>query len=241
MASKNPFAVPPGTGSLPAARSSTGSARRRRRLLCWHAPAPMLLRGRHSSRSGRTTRGSGDPGRVWPRRTGRAGVLALWRRGRLGGRLRCRHLWRGCWVLRPCPDAYLQSRPQPKQGPFPRPPFGGGVTGRLRLPFGTTGPSDSRPARSPFAVGLWGSPSFDVNRRDGSLLFRIDLSPHALLPTPRASRTAPVLFSGAVCCLRRDMSGSACPTFRVFISRGCKLRLMLGLRTCSPPADRTTR
>ena len=41
---------------------------------------------------------------------------------------------------------------------------------------------------------------------------------------------------GAVCCLRREMSGSAGPTFRVFLSRGCKVRVMLGLRTCSPPA-----
>src|SRR4051812_39803038 len=108
------------------------------------------------------------------------------------------------------------------------------------------GPSDSRPARRPFTFGLWAAPSSDVNRRDGSLLFRTGLCPHALRPTPRASCTAPegktrASRTGAVCCLRRDMSGSAGPTFRVFLSRGCTVRLLLGLRTCSPPAGRTAR
>ena len=102
-------------------------------------------------------------------------------------------------------------------------------------------PSDSRPARSCFTFGLSGSPSPDIGNRDGSLLFRIELCPHALLPTPRASCTAPVSSTGAVCCLRRDMSGSASPAFRMFISRGCKVRMTLGLRTCSPPTHRTTR
>jgi hypothetical protein len=110
-------------------------------------------------------------------------------------------------------------------------------------------PSDSRPARSAFAVGLYGPPSPDAARAwpsplaagNGSLLFRIQLCPHALLCTPRASCTAPNLFTGAVCCLRRDMSGSAIATFRLLISRGCKVRLMLGLRSCSPPTGLTTR
>jgi hypothetical protein len=100
-------------------------------------------------------------------------------------------------------------------------------------------PSDSRPARSAFAIGLYGPPSLNVSNRDGSLLFRIELSPHAVLSTPRASCVDPM--SDAVCCLRRDMSGSASPTFRVLISRGCKVRLMLGLRTCSPPPSLMTR
>ena len=107
-------------------------------------------------------------------------------------------------------------------------------------------PSDSRPARSCFTFGLSEPPLPDVRqgtalrgRRDGSLLFRIELSPHALLSTPRPSCAAPI--SRAVCCLRRDMSGSAGTTFRLLISRGCKVRLMLGLRTRLPPARRMTR
>lgn len=77
----------------------------------------------------------------------------------------------------------------------------------------------------------------DVGRQDGSLLFRTKLSPHALLHTPRVSCIAPVL--DAVCCLRPDMNGSANPTFRLFILRGCKVRLVLCLRSCSPPRNPT--
>src|SRR5206468_4333248 len=44
-----------------------------------------------------------------------------------------------------------------------------------------------------------------LGSRDGPLLFRIGLSPHAVLSTPRASCVDPV--ANAVCCLRRDMSG----------------------------------
>src|SRR4051794_11241223 len=102
-------------------------------------------------------------------------------------------------------------------------------------------PSDSRPARSAFAIGLYGPPSPDVAAGNGSLLFRIKLCPHVRLHTPRPSCTAPINGTGAVCCLRRDVSGSAKTTFRLFISRGCKVRLMLGLRTCSPPPRLTAR
>jgi len=82
-------------------------------------------------------------------------------------------------------------------------------------------PSDSLPARRPFAFGLWASPSPDVGRRVGSLLFRVRLSLRALLHTPGASCTLPVMtvttfsphavttihavLSGTVCCLRRGM------------------------------------
>jgi len=44
----------------------------------------------------------------------------------------------------------------------------------------------------------------------------------------------------AVCCLRRDMNGSATSPFRGLISRGCKVHFMLGPLTCSPPDSRTT-
>ena len=49
-------------------------------------------------------------------------------------------------------------------------------------------------------------------RRDGSLQFRTELCPHALLTTPRASCIPPEL-ADAVCCLRRDMTGSAARPF----------------------------
>ena len=42
---------------------------------------------------------------------------------------------------------------------------------------------------------------------------------------------------GAVCCLRRDMIGSPIPPFRVVLSRGCKVHLMLGLRLCFLPQE----
>ena len=98
---------------------------------------------------------------------------------------------------------------------------------------GTTNPSDSLPARLPFALGLWAPPSPDVGRWRGPLLFRVELSSHALLHTPGKSCAAP--DSGAVCCLRRDMIGSAFPPFGSLLSRGCKVHpLGLGLRRCSP-------
>jgi hypothetical protein len=98
---------------------------------------------------------------------------------------------------------------------------------------GTTNPSDSLPARLPFALGLWSPPSPDTGRWVGPLLFRAELSSHALLSTPGKSCAAP--DSDAVCCLRRDMIGSAFPPFGSLLSRGCKVHPFgLGLRLCSP-------
>ena len=105
---------------------------------------------------------------------------------------------------------------------------------------GTTNPSDSLPARLPFALGLWAPPSPDVGRWVGPLLFRVGLSSHALLNTPRKSCAAPA--SGAVCCLRREMIGSAFPPFGSLLSRGCKVHPFgLGLRLCSPRPRPTPR
>jgi len=105
---------------------------------------------------------------------------------------------------------------------------------------GTTNPSDSLPARTPFALGLWEPLSPDVGRRVGPLLFRVELSSHALLSTPGKSCAAPL--SDAVCCLRRDMIGSAFPPFGSLISRGCKVHPFgLGLRLCSPRPRHTPR
>ncbi len=104
---------------------------------------------------------------------------------------------------------------------------------------GTMDPSDSRPARSAFAFGLYGPPSPDSAPGTG---LSCSASNSVRMPSsiPRGRPASLRSFSDAVCCLRRGMSGSASPTFRVLISRGCKVRLMLGLRTCSPPASCTT-
>ena len=105
---------------------------------------------------------------------------------------------------------------------------------------GTTNPSDSLPARHPFALGLCSSPSPDVGCRLGPLLFRVGPSSHALLSTPRKSCGDP--SSNAVCCLRRDMIGSAFPPFGSLLSRGCKVHPFgLGLRLCSPRPRHTPR
>jgi len=104
----------------------------------------------------------------------------------------------------------------------------------------TTDPSDSLPARRPFALGLWARASPDVGRWVGPLLFRVEPSSHALLPTPGKSCAAP--NSDTVCCLRRDMIGSAFPPFGSLISRGCKVHPFgLGLRLCSPRPRHTPR
>src|SRR2546422_7114816 len=113
--------------------------------------------------------------------------------------------------------------------------------------FGTTSPSDSRSTPRPFAFGLWARSSPDVGRRDGSLLFRVELSPRVLLPTPGESCSPPAeddstpSLAGAVCCLRRDMIGSASPPFRAPMSRGCKVHAAhldrIGPAALLPPAE----
>ena len=106
--------------------------------------------------------------------------------------------------MQSCPRTYLHAQARPKQGPFP-------PLGLLPSINGTTSPSDSLPARTPLRRRLIGVASSDVDRRVGPLLFRVRLSPRALLHTPGTSCTHPAL-AGAVCCLRREMSGSASPS-----------------------------
>jgi len=61
----------------------------------------------------------------------------------------------------------------------------------------------------------------------GSLLFRPLLVQTCHRPLPRRG-PAIVPVRTAVCCLRRDMSGSALPnTFRLIICRGCSVHLIL--------------
>ena len=61
----------------------------------------------------------------------------------------------------------------------------------------------------------------------------------ALLHTPEASCT-PSLLAGAVCCLRRDMIGSATSPFGFFSPGAARFTLIaLGPQACSPPGSRT--
>jgi hypothetical protein len=70
------------------------------------------------------------------------------------------------------------------------------------------GPLGLPPSTVPFHLRLIGTAFARRGCRDGSLLFRIRLCLRALLHTPEASCILPEL-TDAVCCLRRDMSGSA--------------------------------
>src|SRR5713226_8782836 len=88
----------------------------------------------------------------------------------------------------------------------------------LRAFSGTTNPSDSLPAPPAFdcpALCVRSAP--DVGCQVGSLLFRISLWKRAAAHTPRRSSQS-FRSQLAVCCLPRDMSGSALPnTFRLRI------------------------
>src|SRR6185436_13854491 len=173
-------------------------------------PAPRLLCTRfHASSS--TSRRKIRSYSAWKRRP-RFSLAALKRR-----RWRCRTLSSG--VLGALAAMPLHVPPQlvtVKAGLLPSARV---VVSRF---IGTVGPSDSLPAPTRFALGLSGAALPDVGGRVGSLLFRARLSSRALLRTPGASCATPDL-AHAVCCLRRDMTGSATPPFRVSISRGCKV------------------
>ncbi len=97
-------------------------------------------------------------------------------------------------------------------------------------------PSDSLPARAPFRLRLIGVASSDVDRRVGPLLFRVRLSPHALLHTPGTSYTPPAL-AGAVCCLRREMSGSTNPSLSGFNVTGLQGSLNVGPAALLPSQE----
>ena len=70
--------------------------------------------------------------------------------------------------------------------------------------------------------------------RGGSLLFRNVLSQRPTAPNP-AEVQHPIRFQNAVCCLHRDMSGSALwNTFRLRICRGYCVHFRCGPLVCSP-------
>ena len=131
--------------------------------------------------------------------------------------------------MQSCPRTYLHAQTRPKQGPFPRPRLSRGVSS-------TMGPSDSLPARTPFRRRLIGVASSNVDRQVGPLLFRLRLSPHALLLTPGMSCTHPAL-AGAVCCLRREMSGSANPSLSGISVTGLQGSLDVGPTALLPSQE----
>ena len=78
----------------------------------------------------------------------------------------------------------------------------------LGLPLGT----------APFHTRLIGAAFARRGRRGGPLLFRTRLSLRAVFPTPGGS-CAPPALARTVCCLRRDMTGSAPPPFGAYLTR----------------------
>ena len=189
--------------------------------------APPLLRTR-SHAFCRTSTRQIRSNSAWKRRPGSR--LAA----RKSARWSSRTLSTGLLGLLAMPSHLPPATCATKVGPLPSP---GVVAAGIDS---TTDPSDSLPARRPFTLGLWTRASPDVGRWVGPLLFRVELSSHALLPTPGKSCAAPC--SNAVCCLRREMSGSAFPPFGSLLSRGCKVHPFgLGLRLCSPRPRHTPR
>lgn len=97
------------------------------------------------------------------------------------------------------------------------------------------GPSDSLSTQQDFALGLYPPPPPDVGRRGGPPQFRIRLSLRAVFHTPEAS--SPLRYAGPVCCLRRDVTGSAAPPFG-FLSHGAaKFTLSHSARRFAPLAQ----
>ena len=96
-------------------------------------------------------------------------------------------------------------------------------------------PSDSLSTRRAFALGLYAPPSPNVGRRGGYPQFRIRLSLRALFCTPEASCAPPASVRSLLPSPRNDRLGHF--TFRVPISRGCKVHaLALGPQVCFPRA-----
>ena len=168
--------------------------------------------GRHPARSGRITHGSAACGSAWQPRIARAEVVVL-----------CPP---GCWDSCPCPRTYPQTRARPKQGPLAPAAFTTFVT--------TMGPSDSLSTRQDFTFRLYPPPSPDVGRRGGSPQFRIRLSLRARFHTPGVSCAPPGLPKRSLLpSPRHDWLGHS--TFRVLISRGCKVHAFaLGPQGRSP-------
>jgi hypothetical protein len=156
--------------------------------------------------SGRTTHGNAASYSAWHTHIACVGVLVLYR-------------W-GCWPSPACPRTYLHSssikaRPLPSSALSCTP---SAVLRTSRTPSRLRATSAFRPYTPGLCLtGLPGRVS-PVPRSSLETCHR---------PLPRRG-PAVVPVQTAVCCLRRDMSGSALPnTFRLIICRGCSVHLIL--------------
>ena len=160
------------------------------------APASMLPTGRHSCRSGRTTHGNAASYSAWHTHIACVGVLVLF--------------LRGFWPSPACPRTYLltstiKARPLPSSALSCTPSQ---VLRTSRTPSRLRALSAIRPY-TPGLCPTW-------------LPARASPVPRCSVPTCHRLRPrggpASVPVRDAVCCLRREMSGSALPnTFRLTI------------------------
>jgi hypothetical protein len=165
---------------------------RPRRRCC--ARASMLPTERHSCRSGRTTHGSAESYSAWHTHIACVGVVVLYQ-------------W-GFWPSPACPRTYLltsmiKARPLPSSAFCCAPSL---VLRASRTPSWLRAISAIRPY----------TPGLCPTRLPG----RVSPVPRCSVPTCRRLRPrggpALVPVQSAVCCLRREMSGSALPnTFRL--------------------------
>ena len=166
------------------------------------ALASMLATGRRSCRSGHTAHGSAASYSAWHTPIACVGVLVLY--------------LPGFWPFPACPRTYLRTSPI-KAGSLPSSAFCCTPSSVLRTP---RTPSRLRPLSAVrlYTRGL--CPTWLPGR-----VSPVPLSFSRNVPSPiprRGPAAAPV--SPAVCCLRRDMIGSALPnTFRLIICRGCSV------------------
>src|ERR1700684_2008890 len=183
------------TASLPAPRWIPAWFHPRPPLLCYCAPAPTLPTERHFCKSGRTAREIAASYPTWHTPIACAGVVVLFQ-------------W-GYWSLLTCPRTYLLAGPI-KAGSLPSGALCCTRSSVLRTP---RTPSRLR-ALSAFRLYMHGlCPTW--------LPGRVSPVPRSSLetchrPIPRKGPAFHPVFQNAVCCLRRDMTGSALSnTFRL--------------------------
>ena len=186
------------TVSLPAPRWIAAWFHPRLPLLCYCVPASTLPTGRHSCESGRTARENAVSYSSLRTPIACAGVVVLFHRG--------------YWSLLTCPRTYLLTGPI-KAGSLPSGAFCCTPSPVLRTP---RTPSRLR-ALSAFRLYM---PVFARHGcRGGSLsCSTIFFWKTCHRPLPRKGPAFPPVLRSAVCCLRRDMTGSALSnTFRLTI------------------------
>src|SRR5580658_7726251 len=195
------------TASLPVPRWIATWFHPRPPLPCCCAPASTLPTERHSCGSGRTARENAVSYSSWHTPIACAGVVVLFH-------------W-GYWLFPACPRTYLLTGPI-KAGSLPSGALCCTPSPVLRTP---RTPSRLRAFSTfrPYTPGL--CPTW--------LPGRVSPVPYGSLetchrPLPRKGPALHPVSRNAVCCLRRDMTGSALSnTFRLIICRGCSVHLLL--------------